>query len=167
MAAKRCGTAGAHLSKNVLQMKFMQRSVLRIEREQNEENLQKVIDDEHWVIDWPDYKTKESSYVKNQSYTFCEQLQYGRQSFNGCNPEIEKIMQAKKVDRQLKQSEEVEKQNSVSEVEMANRYSTLMNVIAKKFAKKRKKKDVETEGMDDAGEETVGKKTFMKPSEDD
>ncbi|KAI8791138.1 M-phase phosphoprotein 6, partial [Biomphalaria glabrata] len=55
MATKR---SSAQLSKNVLQMKFMQRSALRIEQEQNEENLQKIIDDEHWALDLPDYKTK-------------------------------------------------------------------------------------------------------------
>ena len=37
----------------------MQRSVLRMEQEQNEEERQKIIDDEHWALDLPEYKTKE------------------------------------------------------------------------------------------------------------
>ncbi|CAG5128756.1 unnamed protein product, partial [Candidula unifasciata] len=86
MAASRTTT---HLSKNVLQMKFMQRSVLRIEKEQNEEDRQKTIDDEHWVLDCPEYKSKESKFLKDQSYITCEQLMLGRQSFRGFNPDIE------------------------------------------------------------------------------
>ena len=31
----------------------MQRSVLRMEEEQNAEEKQRVIDDEHWVLDLP------------------------------------------------------------------------------------------------------------------
>ncbi|KAK0041028.1 M-phase phosphoprotein 6 [Biomphalaria pfeifferi] len=163
MATKR---SSAQLSKNVLQMKFMQRSALRIEQEQNEENLQKIIDDEHWALDLPDYKTKESVFLKDQSYTFCEQLQYGRQSFKGCNPDIEKIMKVKLQEQQLKASAEKEKLNSVSDVDMAKRYSTLMHVIAKKFEKKRKRKTGDdVDGVDDSQAQT--KKSFMKPSEDE
>ena len=37
----------------------MQRSVLRMEEEQNEEEKQKVIDDEHWVLDLPQLTERE------------------------------------------------------------------------------------------------------------
>ena len=37
----------------------MQRSVLRMEEEQNEEEKQKVIDDEHWVLDLPQLTKRE------------------------------------------------------------------------------------------------------------
>ncbi|CAL1536831.1 unnamed protein product [Lymnaea stagnalis] len=159
MAAKK---SGSHLSKNVLQMKFMQRSVLRLEKEQNEEDKQKVIDDEHWVLDLPDYQIKESKYLKDQSYVICEQLQFGRQSFLGCNPEIEKLMQAHKLEQELKVSDEKEKQNSVSDQDMAQRYSSLMGIIAKKFSKKRQRND---EANDDESGEPRSK-SFMKPSDD-
>ncbi|XP_059168931.1 M-phase phosphoprotein 6-like [Physella acuta] len=160
MTAKKAGT---HLSKNVLQMKFMQRSVLRIEKEQNEEEQQKVIDDEHWVLDIPDYKTKESLFLQNQSYVVCEGLRFGRQSYQGFNPEIEKIMRLQNAEEEAKRSEEIEKQNSVSDQEMVNRYSSLMGVIAKKFAKKRNRNDV---AENDESGEPRSKKTFMKPSDD-
>ena len=37
----------------------MQRSVLRMEEEKNEEEKQKVIDDEHWVLDLPQLTKRE------------------------------------------------------------------------------------------------------------
>uniref|UniRef100_A0A0B7A1F2 M-phase phosphoprotein 6 n=1 Tax=Arion vulgaris TaxID=1028688 RepID=A0A0B7A1F2_9EUPU len=155
----------AHLSKNVLQMKFMQRSVLRIEREQNEEERQKVIDDEHWVRDLPEYRRKESPFLKDQSYTICEQLTLGRQSYRGFNPDIEKMMLAQINEQEMKRVEEQERQDSVGEKEMANRYSSLMGVIAKKFTKKRTRNKTEPE--EDANEEEpTHKKSFMKPSDD-
>ncbi|XP_005107945.1 M-phase phosphoprotein 6 [Aplysia californica] len=154
---------GAQLSKNVLQMKFMQRSVLRIEREQNEDERQKIIDDEHWVLDLPEYKTKEHRYLKDQSYAFCEQLRFGRQSFQGFNPEIEKLMKAEIAEQELKEAEEKEKQNSVSDKEMTQRYSSLMGILAKKFAKKRSRKDIVDE---EEVEEPSKKKAFLKPSDD-
>ena len=40
-------------------MQFMQRSVLRMEVEQNEEEKQRVIDDEHWVLDLPALQRRE------------------------------------------------------------------------------------------------------------
>ncbi|XP_059146033.1 M-phase phosphoprotein 6-like, partial [Physella acuta] len=159
MTAKKAGT---HLSNNVLQMKFMQRSVLRIEKEQNEEEQQKVIDDEHWVLDIPDYKTKGSLFLQNQSYVVCEGLRFGPQSYQGFNPEIEKIMRLQSAEEEAKRSEEIEKQNSVSDQEMVNRYSSLMGVIAKTFAKKRNRNDV---AENDESGEPRSKKTFMKPSD--
>ena len=49
---KRC-TSGFFL------LQFMQRSALRIEKEKHVEEQQRVIDDEHWVLDLPQTKQKE------------------------------------------------------------------------------------------------------------
>lgn len=38
---------------------FMRRSALQIEKEKSEEEKQKVIDDEHWVLDLPETEHKE------------------------------------------------------------------------------------------------------------
>jgi len=162
MAAKKGGTQ-THLSKNVLQMKFMQKSVLRIEKEQNEDERQKIIDDEHWVIDLPEYKKKESQYLVDQSYLFCEELVFGRQSFMGFNPEVEKLMKAHSAEQESKKIDEAEEQNSISDKEMVKRYSSLMGVLAKKFAKKRSRKE---ESSDEEDGKPIRKKAFIKPEED-
>lgn len=163
MTAKK-PSSDAHLSKNVLQMKFMQRSVLRIEKDQNEEEKQKDIDEEHWVLDLPEYQKKESQYLADQSYLFCEQLMFGRQSFQGFNPEIEKLMKAHIDDQVTKKTEETEQQNSVSDKDMATRYSSLMGVLAKKFASKRSRKE-STDEETDSGKPSR-KKAFIKPEDD-
>ncbi|RUS85046.1 hypothetical protein EGW08_007183 [Elysia chlorotica] len=158
MAAKN----GAQLSKNVLQMKFMQRSVLRMEKEQNEEERQKIIDDEHWALDLPEYKTKESDFLENQSYSVCEELLFGRQSYQGFNPEVEKLMKVQNAEREIQKTEEKEKEESVGDKEMAQRYSSLMGIIAKKFSNKRQRQS-ETESQE--GEEGPFVRKFMKPPE--
>ena len=43
----------------------MQRSALRIEKEKHEEEQQRVIDDEHWVLDLP--PTKQKEYVDSET----------------------------------------------------------------------------------------------------
>ncbi|GFO43481.1 M-phase phosphoprotein 6-like [Plakobranchus ocellatus] len=151
---------GAQLSKNVLQMKFMQRSVLRMEKEQNEEERQKIIDDEHWALDLPEYKTKESDFLVNQSYSICEELQFGRQSFQGFNPEVEKLMKVQNAEKEAEKTEQKEKEESVGDIEMAKRYSSLMGIIAKKFAKKRQHSAL---AEDDEGPSK--KRAFLKPSD--
>lgn len=156
------------LSKNVLQMKFMQRSALQIEKEKSEEEKQKVIDDEHWVLDLPETEHKESRYVIERSIACIEELQYGRFSFNGCNPEVEKLMKIHSKDRELEAAATREAQNSVNDQEMANRYLSLSHTIAKKFAKKRKHAEID-ESFDKANdsmdiEEEIPKSQKKKPS---
>ncbi|ESO90819.1 hypothetical protein LOTGIDRAFT_217677 [Lottia gigantea] len=132
------------LSKNLMQMKFMQRSVLRIEEEKNAEEKQRDIDDEHWVLDIPRNKQKESRYHIESSYVICENLNYGRMSFKGCNPEIEKLMKSNNAEKEYKVSRQIEKETEVNDQDMAKRYSTLIGIIAKKFAKKRENNSAAT-----------------------
>ncbi|KAK6184630.1 hypothetical protein SNE40_007065 [Patella caerulea] len=127
----------ANLSKNLLQMKFMQRSVLRIEEEKNAEERQRDIDDEHWVLDVPDLQQKEQKYRIEPSFVICENLNYGRMSFKGCNLEIEKIMAANNAEKEYEAARESERETEVNDQEMAKRYSTLIGIIAKKFTNKR------------------------------
>ncbi|XP_022344682.2 M-phase phosphoprotein 6-like [Crassostrea virginica] len=167
------------LSKNVLQMKFMQRSALQIEKEKSEEEKQKVIDDEHWVLDLPETEQKESKYITETSIAYIEDLQFGRFSYNGCNPEVEKLMKIYSKDKELEAAATREAQNSVDDQEMAERYMSLSHTIAKKFAKKRKHGEL-NESFTKTEEERVSveeevpkslrkkssKRKFMKPKDD-
>ncbi|XP_076449371.1 M-phase phosphoprotein 6-like isoform X2 [Babylonia areolata] len=123
----------------------MQRSVLRMEEEQNEEEKQRVIDDEHWVLDLPQLTKREEKFIIQPSFSACETLQYGRMSFNGFNPEVEKLMKIHNTDSELEEAEEREKETAVSATEMANRYTALVGLISKKFSTKRKRNET-TEG---------------------
>ncbi|XP_064610770.1 M-phase phosphoprotein 6-like [Liolophura sinensis] len=155
----------SRLSKNLLQMKFMRRSVIRIEKEQNEEEQRRVIDDEHWVLDIPELQEKESRYQLEPSYAPCENLVFGRMSFKGLNPEIEKLMTVQEVEESLKISEAKEKELMVDEDEMTKRYETLIGTIAKKFAKKRHRSAVNSEVSEGSSNPKKAKREFLKPGD--
>ncbi|XP_061197660.1 M-phase phosphoprotein 6-like [Saccostrea echinata] len=150
------------LSKNVLQMKFMQRSALQIEKEKTEEEKQKVIDDEHWVLDLPETEQKECKYIIEGNIAHIENLQFGRFSFNGCNPEVEKLMKIHNTERELEEAAAREAQNSVNDQEMAQRYKSLSQTIAKKFAKKRKRAEIDESFDKESSHVTVDEETLKK-----
>ncbi|KAK2188826.1 hypothetical protein NP493_122g03011 [Ridgeia piscesae] len=160
------------LSRNLLGMKFMQRSAARKEYEKNELNQQRVIDDEHWVLDIPTLEQDESQYVVESSYAKLNSLQFGRQSYQKFNPEIEKLMQINNAEKDLAEAEEREKEIGVSDDEMTERYSSLVGTISKKFAKKRHKSDGQINTSKDTDTSSAKrmkkkhKKQFMKPSDD-
>lgn len=155
-----------NLSKNVLQMKFMQRSALRIEKEKSEEEQKRVIDDEHWVLDLPETKQKESKFITEPSILRIEDLKFGRFSFNGCNAEIEKMMKAAATEKENARSEAVEKELRVDDEEMAGRYKTLFGTIAKKFAKKRQRSALTEEEEATTTEVKQRVRAFLKPKDD-
>ncbi|KAL5022653.1 hypothetical protein ScPMuIL_001808 [Solemya velum] len=160
------GGSSNKLSKNVLQMKFMQRSVLRIEKEQNEEERQRVIDDEHWVLDIPVTHQKESRFVIESSLPKIQNLRFSRMSFKGFNPEVEKLMKLHDTERDLEEAERKEKEISVGDVEMADRYQNLIGTISKKFAKKRFDKPASDLGSEEKEiSEKKAKREFLKPDE--
>ncbi|KAL3859120.1 hypothetical protein ACJMK2_009352 [Sinanodonta woodiana] len=165
------------LSKNVLQMKFMQRSVLRMEKEENEEEAQKMIDEEHWVLalHQGEKQHRQSQYLVEPSYVRCEDLLFGRMSFKGCNPEIEKLMKSQMQELELEEASRKESEIGVDDIEMAERYESLIGTVAKKFAKKRQRRQedevhVESTSKDSSEEKEKikkkKKKKFMKPSDD-
>ncbi|XP_033754885.1 M-phase phosphoprotein 6-like [Pecten maximus] len=154
------------LSKNVLQMKFMQRSAIRIEKELNEEE-NKDIDDEHWVLDLPATQKLENRYIFEPSLMRIENLQYGRMSYCGFNPEIEKLMKRHNTKVELDAAEIKEKELGVEEDEMANRYQSLFGTIAKKFSSKRDRGQIEENSSNlEESHQKSKKRKFLKPADD-
>ncbi|CAH1269742.1 MPHOSPH6 [Branchiostoma lanceolatum] len=149
------------LSKNLMQMKFMQRKQQSDDREKLEEEQQRVIDEEHWVLDIPELKKLESRYEVIDSYVPCEDLKYGRFSFQGFNPAIEKIAKSFEVAKEEEASEAKEKEETVSDDEMARRYEAIVGTIQKKFGKKRHRNST-----GDEPQVKKKKKKFLKPKED-
>lgn len=97
-----------------------------------------MISDEHWYLDLPELKEKESFIIEEQSFSLCEDLLYGRMSFRGFNPEVEKLMlQMNSKNRAEAAEEEETVEVDVSDEEMARRYETLEGTIGKMFAKNR------------------------------
>ncbi|XP_006814109.1 M-phase phosphoprotein 6-like [Saccoglossus kowalevskii] len=151
----------AHLSKHLMQMKFMQRRQDNENKVEFEESQQRRIDETHWVIDVPELTAKQNRYSLEPSHIACECLKFGRMSFKGFNPAIEKIMKTYDTEQELELAEEREKEIAVSDDEMAKRYDSLIGTVGKKFVKKRHRSSADNEV-----EAKKSKLGFLKPSDD-
>ncbi|KAM6225343.1 M-phase phosphoprotein 6 isoform 2-T2 [Rhynchocyon petersi] len=150
------------LSKNLLRMKFMQRGLDSETKKQLEEEEKKIISEEHWYLDLPELKEKESFIIEEQSFSLCEDLLYGRMSFKGFNPE--KLMLQMNSKNKTEDTEDEPAELDVSDEEMARRYETLVGTIGKKFTKKRDRARFEE---DENGSLKLMKvrKVFLKPQD--
>ncbi|XP_053905104.1 M-phase phosphoprotein 6 [Malaclemys terrapin pileata] len=160
------GEVKSKLSKNLLRMKFMQRGLDSETKKQLEEEEKKIISEEHWYLDLPELKEKESFIIEERSFMPCEDLLYGRMSFKGFNPEIEKLMI--QMNSRYKK-EEIEADDTaeadVSDEEMARRYETLVGTIGKKFLKKRDQRVLQDEDENSNMRPSKAKKMFLKPQD--
>ncbi|XP_075393146.1 M-phase phosphoprotein 6 [Tenrec ecaudatus] len=152
------------LSKNLLRMKFMQRGLDSETKKQLEEEEKKIISEEHWYLDLPELKEKESLIIEEQSFLLCEDLLYGRMSFRGFNPEVEKLMLQMNSKSKTEEIEDEIVEVDVSDEEMARRYESLVGTIGKKFAKKRDRANYE-EDENGNMKLTKTKKMFLKPQD--
>ena len=112
-------------------------------------------------MDFSELKEKESFIIEEQSFLLCEDLLYGRMSFRGFNPEVEKLMLQMNTKNKAEEVEEQTVELDVSDEEMARRYETLVGTIGKKFAKKR---DLAIYKEDENGDikPVKAKKMFLK-----
>ncbi|KAM6408942.1 M-phase phosphoprotein 6 [Rhynochetos jubatus] len=164
------GEVKTKLSKNLLRMKFMQRGLDSQTKKQLEEEEKKIISEEHWYLDLPDLREKQSFIIEERSFMPCEDLLYGRMSFKGFNPEIEKLMI--QMNSRCKEDEiEVDDkmEADVSDEEMARRYETLVGTIGKKFVRKRDQRVLQDEEDEDGDSNKrpskKAKKKFLKPQD--
>ncbi|XP_075694588.1 M-phase phosphoprotein 6 [Rhinoderma darwinii] len=155
------------LSKNLLRMKFMQRSLDPETKKQLEEEEKKIISDEHWFLDLPELKQKESFIIEERSFLPCEDFVYGRMSFKGFNPEIEKLMvqMNSKTKAEEENLEEGKMDVDVSDEEMVRRFESIVGSIKKKFTKKRDHKAIQEkyENLNITSKKV--KKGFIKPQD--
>ncbi|XP_040266205.1 M-phase phosphoprotein 6 [Bufo bufo] len=161
--------ATGKLSKNLLRMKFMQRSLDPETKKQLEEEEKKIISDEHWFLDLPELKEKESFIIEERSFLPCEDFLYGRMSFKGFNPEIEKLMvqMNSKTNAEEEVLEDGRMDVDVTDEEMALRYGSLVTSIKQKFTKKRDRKVIQEEEEDENSniKSSKVKKGFLKPKD--
>jgi len=118
------------LSRHLLDMKFMKRTREKNEIQDDEEIRSQMFDSEVT----PAMRVEGDRFVLESSYVPIENLKFGRLSFKGMNPEIETIMleEASRDDPISRQME-----TDVNDQEMAERYSSLVGTIDKKFTTKR------------------------------
>ena len=80
-----------------------------------------------------------SRFITEPSYAIAENLVFGRLAFNGMNPEIEKMME----DKRLREEEatQVRNEKEVQDEEMASYYGSVSNTINRKFKASKRKLD--------------------------
>ncbi|XP_043084099.1 M-phase phosphoprotein 6 [Puntigrus tetrazona] len=160
----------AKLSKNLLRMKFMQRGLDAEAKKQLDEEEKRIISDEHWFLDLPEFKAKENYIIEERSYAPCEDLVYGRMSFRGFNPGVEKLMllmNASKEEEDEEEDDDVSRmEKDITDEDMARRYESLVESMRNKFAKKRNRSEV-TKSEEDVNCNEVNrpKKAFLKPQD--
>ncbi|CAB4021580.1 M-phase phospho 6 [Paramuricea clavata] len=155
------------LSKNLLKMKFMQRTEEAKLRQQLEDEEKREIDEAHWVLDNVE-GAREDMIEYETSYVVCEDLvPTGRMSFKKFNPAVEKLFKELTAQKELAECEVREMEDTVSDEQMAERYDSLIDTVDKKFGGKRKRHNNEvTLDFDRARPFKKHKAQFKKPKED-
>ncbi|XP_008291804.1 M-phase phosphoprotein 6 isoform X1 [Stegastes partitus] len=105
--------------------------------------------------------------IEERSFVPCEDLRFGRVSFKGFNPEVEKLMvlmNPKEEKEERDEEDERRMQTDVTDEEMALRYESLVGSMKKKFAKKRERAAMDEDENQNVVE-TEPKRVFLKPQD--
>ncbi|XP_075527360.1 M-phase phosphoprotein 6 [Dermacentor variabilis] len=121
-------TSKTKLSRHLLEMKFMKKSKEKAQKDEEDEEHRSLFNSD--AMDT--IKKEGSRYIIQESYAPCLGLILPRMSFKGRNLEIERIMQGEN-----EKEPQACKMPGIPDEEMAERYSTLVGTIAKKFDKRK------------------------------
>lgn len=124
-------------------MKFMKKTKVRVEREEEDAEGQAMYSNE--ITE--QMRQSGNTIFVDTNISNCKNLIEGRLSFKGMNPDIEKLMSNEDIKKI--EAAEKRKEKDVSDVEMAKGYSTLVDTMGNKFKNKNKHKN----------------KKFVKPAE--
>lgn len=138
------------LSKSILDMKFMKRTKEKVLQEEDDAQSRAMYSNEitHKML------TTESVYVVEPSYMPCEELNDGRFSFRGMNPEIERLLELEQQAKQVNTDQNVQK--DVSDADMTAYYGNVKKTIERKFQSKTQRRKV-----------TLPEPKFKKPKLDE
>jgi len=167
-------------------MKFMQKTASKLQQEVEEEEIGAL--EEQWVIeslpaqylalmskvDPPEEGDADHELFEYvNSITVLEQLNFGRFSFQGMNPEVETLMR-NEGKSEVEENDDENAETTVTDEDMANQYSSFVKNMDKKFKTKRQRQNESSD--EDEQEDAVKKqktpnkiigevKTFLKPKE--
>uniref|UniRef100_A0A224YSX8 M phase phosphoprotein 6 n=1 Tax=Rhipicephalus zambeziensis TaxID=60191 RepID=A0A224YSX8_9ACAR len=148
-------TSKTKLSRHLLDMKFMKKSKEKAQKDEEDEEHRSLFNSD--AMDT--IKKEGSRYIIQESYAPCLDLVLPRMSFKGRNPEIERLMQGEN-----EKESPTCKMPGIQDEEMAERYSTLVGTMAKKFDKRKQATQCSQETTHKA---KVPKRfKFQKPSDD-
>lgn len=140
----------SNLSKTILEMKFMKRTKEKVLKEEEDRESRAMYAKE--ITDR--MLNYENNFVIEPSYTVCEDLNDGRFSFRGMNPDIELIVEAEMRAKQPIIDSNVSKE--VDDAEMTAYYGNVMKTIKRKFESKKQRHKM-----------VLPEPKFKKPKQDD
>lgn len=138
------------LSKSILDMKFMKRTKEKVLKEEDDAQSRAMYSNE---ITEKMLKN-ESYYIIEPSYVPCEDLNDGRFSFRGMNPDIERILELEQNAKQATIDQNVKK--DVTDEDMTAYYGNVKKTIERKFQSKTQRRKI-----------TLPEPKFKKPKLDD
>lgn len=138
------------LSKSILDMKFMKRTKEKVLKEEDDAQSRAMYSNE---ITEKMLKC-ESHYIIEPSYVTCEDLNDGRFSFRGMNPDIERILELEEQAKQANKNQNVKK--DVTDEEMSAYYGNVKKTIERKFQSKTQRRKI-----------TLPEPKFKKPKLDE
>lgn len=138
------------LSKSILEMKFMKRTKEKVLQEEDDAQSRAMYSNE---ITEKMLKS-ESCYIIEPSYVPCEDLNDGRFSFRGMNPDIERILELEEQAKQATIDQNVKK--DVTDEDMTAYYGNVKKTIERKFQSKTHRRKI-----------TLPEPQFKKPRLDD
>lgn len=138
------------LSKSILDMKFMKRTKEKVLKEEDDAQSRAMYSNE---ITEKMLKS-ESCYIIEPSYVPCEDLNDGRFSFRGMNPDIERILELEEQAKQATIDQNVKK--DVTDEDMTAYYGNVKKTIERKFQSKTHRRKI-----------TLPEPQFKKPRLDD
>ncbi|KAK0179913.1 hypothetical protein PV327_005616 [Microctonus hyperodae] len=152
-------TGKTELSRSILDMKFMRKTKEKVEQQtfqsQGEEYFENALTAR--------MKKESGLFIIEPSYAICEQLTDGRFSFQGMNPEIEKLMQLEENMKRMK--EEAKHETEVSDEQMAKRWQgSHIQTMNKRFQTKKNRR-FNAKQPKDENEPKPKKLKFLKPSD--
>ncbi|XP_022663249.1 M-phase phosphoprotein 6-like [Varroa jacobsoni] len=148
------GNRNAQLSKNVLEMKFMQRTKEKYEKDQFEAK-QRALFSTSLTQKLEGKQATQKRFIHERSFVPCADLVAGRMSFKGRNPLIEKLTAQEETE-----DPHFGEMGGIDDVEFAERYSSTVDTMSKKFIRKRDRSQASIEKASE-------KKKLKKPRIDD
>ncbi|XP_031630463.1 M-phase phosphoprotein 6 [Contarinia nasturtii] len=139
------------LSKSILDMKFMKRTKEKVLKEEDDAQSRAMYSNE--ITD--KMRKSESYFVIEPSYVPCENLNDGRFSFRGMNPEIERILELEQNAKQAAMDQNVKKDVTDDDMQSAY-YGNVKKTIERKFQSKTHRRKI-----------SLPEPKFKKPKVDD
>lgn len=110
------------LSKNLLMMKFMQRTKEKVEQIEEEQKTAHLLDKD---VQKNTIFSKRDQVIVEPSFVICENLVFGRMSFKGYNPDIERLMEEKSLDHNPLKRKAPQDEVELTPKEMADSYDKM------------------------------------------